>query len=361
MRGAINLDGSDSDSGDDGDFFVPNNSDLASKTEHGVLADVEFLRQRNSDMEREISRIRGLHAERQEVLDLNQRKQELVWGSLPPRPWSMSFYLTFRGFEYLQLYLWILRDLGWAWGSILFYPTAVFGGFAIIHATLITFRDFWSKDPFESAKSFLRLLWVAAMYRLQLFTLSMTDNYRIEPLYVSNRVNRGHIPKPEIASLIVIRSDTLDCLIAIFSLAVIVIILKFRANRGLYPFKGGVFSVLGRTFTYATSFYESEPHLNLTALKFICTWRDLENLLLWFLFGRDLAFLANNQLMWAAFAFGSLLIPMALTHITMNIRPSLVEHCHYMAMMMWVAGVTVFEMGHVMFRGLYSAWDFAGP
>ena len=125
----INLD-SDSDSGDDGDFFVPNNDAGVGghgNKEHGLLADCEYWQQRNLDLQREIDRLRALKNEHEQVSALDQRKMELVWKHLPPKPWSFSYFSTFRGFEFTQIYLWILRDLGWAWGQIWFYPCAVFG------------------------------------------------------------------------------------------------------------------------------------------------------------------------------------------------------------------------------------------
>ena len=363
---------SDSDSGDDADFFLVDSSNGGSSStagsshdgdprgKHGILADCDFLRQRNADLQREIDRIKGLTAERQEVIDLGTRRPEIVWGSLPPRPWSLSYYLTFRGFEYLQLYLWIIRDLGWAYGEMWFYASAVFGGLAVVHAIIITFRNFWLKDPFESCHSFLRLCWVTTMYRLLMCTITTANNFRIEPLYVSNSVNHGRIPKPQIQTLTLIRGDTIKCLCAIFALSVPLMILKFRANRALYPFKGGTYSVLGRTFQFVTSPYEGEGYLNLTALKYLGTWRDVENLLLWFIVGRDLGFVTDNRLMWAAFAFGALLIAMMQVHLTFNLRPALVEHGHYMSYFLWLGGITVYELGHGYLRGAYSAWDFVG-
>jgi len=263
-----------SDSGDDRDFFITDSSSGsgsssvgAGKDRHGILADCEFLRQRNLDLQREIDRINSLYAERQELIDIGARKQEIVWASPPSKPWHPSFYLTFRGFEYLQLYMWIIRDLGWAYGEEWFYAVALFGGLAICHAIIITFRNVWLMDPFESAHAFLRLCWVVTMYRLQMCTITTTNNLRIEPMYVSNASNHGRIPKGEIATLSLVRGDTVRCLIAVYSLCVPLMILKFRANRQLWPFKGGVYGMCGRMFQLVASPYEGEAYLNITALK----------------------------------------------------------------------------------------------
>lgn len=364
----ISLD-SDSDSGDDQDFFIPNNEAAGAHIvgtkdgDDGILADCEFLRARNADLKAEIDRINNLIEVRNASLPETQRKLELVWGTLPPKPWSLSYYLTFRGFEYVQLYLWIIRDLGWTWGWYWRDAASIVGGFAVLHACLLSLRNTLCKDPFESFFSYCKLLWIASMYRFEMATLNTEQagrNYRLEPHYISNRIDKGSLSQDEIDQLAFIKRQTIACLAVAFALMLVHVILKYRANKGIAPFKDNHYTIFGLTFSLTESPY-LDSNIFSVLIKYVCTWRDLELLVFIFLVGRDLAFLCNSHLFWSVCFSIALLLPLFTAHITMNLRGYLVEHCHYLAIAVWVGGMGVWEMGHGVLKTNWSAWDFVGP
>lgn len=359
----INLD-SDSETGSDsdGEFFTSSEAgDRHGPNDKGILNDSEFLRQRNQDLEHEIGRMRGLVDERAREIADNTRQLDLAWTTLPPRPFSFLYFATFRGFEHLELYMWIIRDMGWAFGYKWRTVSGVVGGFAILHAILILFRNAYSRDPFETSHSFSKLLWVTAVYRMLMATINDTSNYFIEPLYISNLINRGRVSKDYLANLVLVRGQTESCLVAAFALLVVTMVLKYRANKQQYPFKDGNFSLFGRSYSVPQSPYEESTFVSSSGINIVGTWRDLENILLWFLVARDMSFFDFNTLAWAAFSFLAMLTCLFMANASLNSKLGMVEHCHYLAGLVWVGGVVVFQMGHLILERTYSAWDFAGP
>ena len=84
-----------------------------------------------------------------------------------------------------------------------------------------------------------------------------------------------------------------------------------------------------------------------------------QNIFVFCIIGRDLALADKEPTMWAAFSFAGLLLPLLLANSTLSTRRALIDHCHYLAMIIWFGATLMGEMGHVWFAKTYMNWDFA--
>lgn len=241
--------------------------------------------------------------------------------------------MSFRGAEHCQLYIWILRD--WGWATNRYDVGMVCGGLAVAWAACLLFRAIYNRNIGESWHSFSRLAWQISLFVTVAAALH-DSNFPKETKIFDNR------------SL-----DASNLLIAaiLFQSLYQFILRPFffpnPNNRGITPYDEPRFHA--RTTTISIPFLHFD------------NWRDYERFQIWAWIGKDCAYGYQSQGWWVFFYTITFLLALHLVNVSLNTRRVLIDHCHYAATLMWLVGVFFIEFPNLFLIDGFNHWSFAYP
>lgn len=228
----------------------------------------------------------------------------------------------------------------WAWAStnseVKYFVGLAFGGASVAWSFYILIRALFAFNLGELWSSFTRFLWILGMY-IWLAGILHDEKYPLEsPVATRDK---------ETAAGLLVAAFCLQGLYSMILKPKKVIMpgsLKFRnpfANCEPLKPDEDVFVEKKLRCTPLESF-----------LGFSVSYRDIEHLIIFFWVGKDVAALYQIKGFWLAFYILAFMTITLLVNISLNTRDVLIDHCHYIALCIWMLGVFVYQMGHVWFH-----------
>ena len=234
-------------------------------------------------------------------------EQGICWFHAPNLVYTISYFLDLVGAENLHVYLWAAKDLSWMTGY--FYSGVLFGGLAVIwslyiviyHAMIRTFNS-W-----EIICGITQALWLLGNYIWMIGELHDIEWPNEEPLYDLYTIRAGYVLK-----------------LALVLSGVFVLIIK-------------PLDIL-RPSEEALEYFNERAHRKAILPPFVHSWRDYENTHIFFWLGKDTAWNSSVRSMWVIFVIPTLLIAGDFVISTFYVKTAIVDHAHYVAVMLWVLG-----------------------
>lgn len=266
-------------------------------------------------------------------LQSHVRSKEIgfCWYSYPNVIWSLGWYVrTIRGAESFHIYLWIMKDMAWScdWyvAGHFFGISAVIWSFCLL-VCAISWRNF-----IEVIVSIAQLMWLIA--NVWWMTGELHDSkFPLEsPIYDSRMEQAG----------IVLRA-------ALVWLASYYILLK--------PFNWSIFRPSPASEAeYNDTGLESKYH------KFgFYTWRELENLHLFFWLAKDTAWNGLILPMWIVFAIPTVLLALDFCVVTLFYQGLVIENAHMTAQLVWVTANLLWAWGELYSTDSDEASELLAP
>ena len=354
MRPKILLEGSSDHSSDAstvsdfGEFGAGFHSS-ANQSGHGEaeVYDVDQLRAKNLQLKKELKRAQKEYDDQGANMHLvTRRKQELVYKSLPPDPYTLAWHISPRGLEFTQVYFWIIRDALWMQqdGD----AAMALGGLCIACAAVSVFVASYAhrKTLTTSTELFhaiARLLWIVGM-----FVWMDTSVYDLE----GNTAGDIYTPKGSPGRFIG------TCVL------VVALIVQFSviASRFL-AFK--VVSCPDQCIPVSQAVQMKpfeEPRLRARYYLLFGSYRDWELAELFLWIGKDTA--ASQQLggWWVIFYIFIYCVTVFKLTVSLNTRKAMVDHLHYICIAFWLLGNFIFQLSHLYLKYYdHNSWEYLYP
>ena len=232
----------------------------------------------------------------------------------PDEPWNLrSYFKTVKGLENLLIYIWIAKDIAWTTSS--WYPAWLFGTLAVILSGAFVFKAILDLHYDEIWNGVGQFLWVFGN-----FWWMMGDVHDVE------------FPdeKPQYDE----RQQSCQIIMS-FAMAWLGVLYFIIRPFKLFPTVPKEIDAQYNDMTLVPSF------------PYFTNWREYENfhLVLWL--GKDLAWCLLNKPMWFIFTPPTLLIALDFIFITATVDGLIIDHVHYISLLMWVIGNGTWALGEL--------------
>lgn len=249
----------------------------------------------------------------------NQRQlreeSKICWLVDPDIDWNISWYFEIRGAESLHLYLWVLKDLSWVqdW----YMAGHIFGILAILWGCFILSHAVHYRNIKEIWTTIGQILWLFANLWWMMGEIH-DDNYPSDtPIYEQRMLDARYIMLATIIWFIIYYSIIKPCKIC-------------------YP------TITSEAIYDNTGLTSRIPLL-------LRTWREYENIHIVFWLCKDYAWNILNPILWIIFVIPTLIIAFDFVFITLYQQELLIEHCHYIAQLLWVYANIVWAQGEIFY------------
>lgn len=238
----------------------------------------------------------------------------ICWFQAPNTVYTISYFLDLVGAENLHVYLWAGKDLSWMTGY--FYSGVIFGGLAVIWSLYIVIYHAMIRtvNSWEIICGVTQALWLLGNYIWMIGELHDIEWPNEEPIYDLCTVRAGYVLK-----------------LALVLSGVFVLFIK-------------PLNIL-RPSEEALEYFNERAHRQSIFPPFVHSWRDYENTHIFFWLGKDTAWNASIRSMWVIFVIPTLLIAGDFVVSTFYVKNAIVDHAHYVAVMIWVFGNIVWAAG----------------
>ena len=330
----------------DNDYIDNSSQDNSDEEWENQQEDLEHLREKNLELRTEIEKLKRVD-KKYSSLTRNAwhlKRLEFVWCSYPAIKWNIRWYFGLRGAQYFQLYLWIIRDFAWAQARFLDGTTkyavlnysfgAAIGALAVIWAALLFLRSIYHRQVNEIFYTFSVFLWQASTYWWCLGTL------------LDNRYNTDSREESRMRDCMSILIFTF--LVQAFYHVIVRFWWKTTVNRVLSKFDEP-------RLQYATWHFQCIPnflHMN---------WRDFEHFQILFWVGKEIGASGGNRGYWVICYLLTFFVALFLINSSINTRRTMIDHCHYLGIAIWLFGVGIVEMGPLFFKGTHNWWEYLPP
>lgn len=236
-----------------------------------------------------------------------------AYATYPDEKWSIKSYFSIKGLENLLIYVWIAKDISWTTST--WIPAWLFGTLAVFLSFVFVCIAIYDLHYEEIWNGIAQLLWVFGN-----FWWMMGDVHDVEfpderPIYDE----RQHA-----CQVIMIAAMTW--------LGILYFIIR--------PFK--LFPKIDKETRDKYCDVDLKP-----SMPFFNDWREYENfhLVLWL--GKDLAWCLLNKPMWFVFTPPTFLINLDFICLTATVDGLLVDHVHYVSLLLWVIGNGTWALGEL--------------
>jgi hypothetical protein len=234
--------------------------------------------------------------------DLIEEEEDGVWGFAEPfRP---SWFFTITGAEYAHVYFWILKDLSWT--QELKYVSLFFGTLATLWCVVIFYHAFRTGNKDEVYNTIALFMWIFANYWWMTGETHDAD-YPDEPEIYDQRASES--------------ARILECALALLTVYYFAIV----------PFN------LMPSSPEALAAYDGFPMFK-SRFSWLKTFRQYENLHMYFWLAKDLAWNRNNIVMWFVLLGPAVFLAGDFFFISAFCKNSIVDTVHYATIFLWVLG-----------------------
>ncbi len=248
----------------------------------------------------------------------------ICWFYPPNEDWDLSYYWTLRGAENFHIYVWALKDLSWM--QLWYWPGMIAGAGAVTwSAYLLIFHAMWDGNYWEIIFGIGQFVWLFGNYWWM--TGELHDHeYPDEPLLYNKRTYEAGI--------------MLKC--AFVFVGIFTLILK---PLGLFKPKVEALNKYDRAGL-------------VPRLKFLFpSWRDYENIHIFFWLGKDVAWNGLIQPMWVIFVIPTFLVALDFVITSLFNKYTVIDHAHYVSVMLWVMGNAIWACGELWFANYDDAYS----
>jgi len=247
----------------------------------------------------------------------------ICWFYPPSEDWDLAYYWTLRGAENFHIYVWALKDLSWM--QLWYWPGMIAGAGAVTwSAYLLIFHAMWDGNYWEIIFGTGQFVWLFGNYWWM--TGELHDHeYPNEPSIYNQRTYEAGI--------------MLKC--AFVFVAIFTLVMK--------PFG------LLKPRVEALNKYD-RAGLRPRCRFLFPSWRDYENIHIFFWLGKDVAWNGLIQPMWVIFVIPTFLVSLDFVVTSLFNKYAVIDHAHYVSVMLWVLGNAVWACGELWFGYFDTAY-----
>ena len=238
-----------------------------------------------------------------------------AYATLPDRKWTLEMYFTIHGLENLLLYVWIAKDLSWTTSS---WVGAWFWGIlAIVLSLLFVVRAVVDVNWLEIWHGIAQFLWVFGNFWWMIGDVHDVEFPDRKSMYDERQKGCQHIMEA-----------------ALIWLALWYLIVR--------PLK-----LLPEPDEETARMYDE--HDLVPSIPYFKTWRTYESfhIVLWL--GKDYAWNTLNKPLWFIFTPFTLIASMDFIWTTARVDNMIIDHVHYISMLMWVIGNMMWALGELFY------------
>jgi hypothetical protein len=242
---------------------------------------------------------------KEEAVVKRSTERGLCWLYPPDIHFRIGWFFSIRGSEYIQIYLWIMKDLAWA--QSWWIAGHLFGCAAVIWSAFILVHAVHERSTNEMFAQTGQLMWLFANTWWMIGDIHDKTFPDAAPWYPQRTKDCGNI-----------------MVAAIVLLSVYFLVVK--------PFK-----LLNVDHPVTVRHYDRtglKPRWPVNLV--FTTWREYENVHILFWLSKDCGWNHGIQSMWLVSVLPTLLIMLDFAWTSLWSRRLLVDHAHYAAQFLWV-------------------------